>query len=193
MPKSTCILTENLLEEFLTRLRNQHGGAELVKEIREFILHQDAIEKWKQMSNYIKDKQKNSQFSKRSDDPEWFADLSTNAQTKEEFLNKGCQSRIRGYLSKAESGLKSELTDITKLNDIVLTFKALLKQNQYNGHYFDRASVKSDKICDKLGNFGCEGRFDQDSCNYSDVDHSINPYDSAESRILFSTWNLDHV
>ena len=84
------------MEEFLNRLRNENGGAELAKQIREFILHKDTIEKWNQMSNYIKQKQNQSQFSTRAEDPEWFSDLSTNAKTKEEFLFKGCQSRIRG-------------------------------------------------------------------------------------------------
>ena len=62
-------------------------------------------------------------------------------------------------------------------------------------------------LCDKLGNFTCEGRYDAETCAYNskaimdhnDVGdfgtllHSINPYESAESRIMFSTWNLDHV
>ena len=32
-------------------------------------------------------------------------DISTNAKTKEEYLSKGCQARIRGYLSKARTQL----------------------------------------------------------------------------------------
>ena len=61
-------------------------------------------------------------------------------------------------------------------------------------------------LCDKLGNFNCEGKYDDETCAYnnkgrtdSDAEdfgtilHSINPYESAESRIMFSTWNLDHV
>uniref|UniRef100_A0ABM5EL37 DNAation factor subunit beta isoform X2 n=1 Tax=Pogona vitticeps TaxID=103695 RepID=A0ABM5EL37_9SAUR len=35
-----------------------------------------------------------------------------------------------------------------------------------------------------------EGPFDAESCPGR---HSINPYGNKESRILFSTWNLDHV
>lgn len=34
-----------------------------------------------------------------------------------------------------------------------------------------------------------EGSFDQPVCQSL---HSINPYGSRESRIVFSTWNLDH-
>merc|ERR1719219_379874 len=50
-----------------------------------------------------------------------------------------------------------------------------------------------DKLCDNEGLFRCEGRFDQDLCKYQQVLHSINPYESLEARIMFSTWNLDHV
>ncbi|NXV19278.1 DFFB factor, partial [Cepphus grylle] len=35
-----------------------------------------------------------------------------------------------------------------------------------------------------------QGPFDRDDCPCK---HSINPYSNRESRILFSTWNLDHV
>lgn len=34
-----------------------------------------------------------------------------------------------------------------------------------------------------------QGSFDQEVCQSL---HSINPYGSRESRIIFSTWNLDH-
>ena len=40
--------------------------------------------------------------------------------------------------------------------------------------------------------FSCEGRYDEKSCKYRSQ-HSINPYQSYEARILFSTWNLDHL
>ena len=32
------------------------------------------------------------QASSREEHPAWFADLSTNARTKEEFMNKNCQA-----------------------------------------------------------------------------------------------------
>ena len=34
------------------------------------------------------------QASSREEHPAWFADLSTNAHTKEEFMNKNCQAGI---------------------------------------------------------------------------------------------------
>ena len=42
------------------------------------------------------------------------------------------------------------------------------------------------------GLFWCEGRYDQTSCRFNSR-HTINPYQSYEARILFSTWNLDHL
>lgn len=46
-------------------------------------------------------------------------------------------------------------------------------------------------ICDKKGEFKCEGRWNTDGCSYGDR-HRINPYRSKEELALFSTWNLDH-
>ncbi|XP_050178483.1 DNA fragmentation factor subunit beta isoform X1 [Myiozetetes cayanensis] len=48
---------------------------------------------------------------------------------------------------------------------------------------------------DKCDTFHCsplvsQGPFDRDDCPCK---HSINPYSNRESRILFSTWNLDHI
>ena len=65
-----------------------------------------------------------------------------------------------------------------------------LNANHYNGEYFVRNSDKKFRICDELGWFKCEGKFDEEICEKS---HSINPYGTKEARIVFSTWNLDHV
>ena len=40
------------------------------------------------------------------------------------------------------------------------------------------------------GRFSCEGKYDEVCCKFRH--HAINPYQSYEARILFSTWNLDH-
>ena len=66
--------------------------------------------------------------------------------------------------------------------------KTLLEEHHY---YFNRSAVScSDRICQPSGSFDCEEKYDQSAYREG---HSINPYDNAESRILFSTWNLDHV
>lgn len=189
----------NPIGEFLSRIRQQDGSAEIVDQIKRLLYNN---EKWEEMTSYIKNREVKTKLSHRNEDPQWFEDLSTNAQTKEEYLTKGCQSRIRGYLAKAESGIKSKL----QFDEIFTQFRALLKNNKYNGHYFDRQTEKTkERICDENGQFRCEGRFDQDNCKYgglvnsenesgdSTMAHFINPYESSEARILFSTWNLDHV
>ena len=43
-------------------------------------------------------------------------DISTNAKTKEEYLSKGCQARIRGYLSKARTQLFATRLDALSTN-----------------------------------------------------------------------------
>lgn len=195
--QATESLKTNHLDEFLTKLRWQEGCKEAVDQIRH-LLHN--VDKLDQIHSYLKSKPPasiKSSLSRRQDDPEWFQDISTNAQTKEEYLSKGCQARIRGYLAKAESALVKQGT--SDFHRICGEFRAMLKNSKYNGHYFDR-QTKLDRICDQNGVFHCEGKFDDKQCKYGnnstespDLMHFINPYESGEARILFSTWNLDHV
>ncbi|XP_055655516.1 DNA fragmentation factor subunit beta isoform X2 [Falco peregrinus] len=65
-----------------------------------------------------------------------------------------------------------------------------LKSVKYNGCYFDRREEEAVRLCTMEGWFSCQGPFDRDDCPCK---HSINPYSNRESRILFSTWNLDHI
>ncbi|XP_029411658.1 DNA fragmentation factor subunit beta isoform X8 [Nannospalax galili] len=81
-----------------------------------------------------------------------------------------------------------------------------LRSVHYNGSYFDRGAEAGGRLCTTEGWFSCQdsserprsrpcpwplqGPFDLDSCSSK---HSINPYGNRESRILFSTWNLDHI
>ena len=91
-------------------------------------------------------------LSSKCEDPEWFQDLSTNAKTKEEFMFKNCQSRIRGYLSRAEQQLADiQLNKLEKssIANIITDFKSHLRENRYHGHYFDRSREQGERICDK--------------------------------------------
>ncbi|KAF3820387.1 hypothetical protein GH733_015896 [Mirounga leonina] len=65
-----------------------------------------------------------------------------------------------------------------------------LRAAQYNGSYFDRGAEAGGRLCTSEGWFCCQGPFDMDTCASK---HSINPYGNRESRVLFSTWNLDHI
>lgn len=106
-------------------------------------------------------------------------------KSKEDYFRKCAQGRIRSYLRDAQSKLTEETS-----SQLIETFKCLLSSHKYFGCYFDRTDMCTDRICDELGNFLCEGKYNKTSC--TDL-HQINPYDNAESRIIFSTWNLDHV
>ena len=72
---------------------------------------------------------------------------------------------------------------------LVKNFSKELKNHKYNGHYFVRSAVAS-RICDQDGWFKCQGVFNQENCPTM---HLINPYGSKVDRIIFSTWNFDHV
>lgn len=107
------------------------------------------------------------------------------------------QERIRNYMYKTKSDVKkseeylSENKQRYYLDEAFEKFSIFLNANKYNGHYFDRSSEL--RLCDNLGTFRCEGAWNQENCSYErGIGHKINPYQSKESRIIFSTWNLDH-
>ena len=53
---TTEVEEKNYLERLLFSLRKENGEDVLVQQIQEFILNQDAIQKWKEMSNYVDEK-----------------------------------------------------------------------------------------------------------------------------------------
>ncbi|XP_057374036.1 DNA fragmentation factor subunit beta-like isoform X2 [Daphnia carinata] len=127
-----------------------------------------------------------SHFSSISDHPEWFTGCNKLVTTKEEYFRKCAQGRIRSYLRDARNRLshnKLSLSPIEKL-------KSCLEEKKYFACYFDRKDRSQDRLCDSKGEFHCQGQYNKPICQNN---HWINPYDNAESRILFSTWNLDHV
>lgn len=63
------------------------------------------------------------------------------------------------------------------------TIQAICEQHDV----LDRLCVT---LCNARGDFRCQGVWSDEACQYSD--HSINPYESRESAILFQIWNLDH-
>ncbi|KAI0224771.1 DNA fragmentation factor subunit beta [Lamellibrachia satsuma] len=134
----------------------------------------------------------------RAEDPDWFIGLEKTFQTKEDVMTELAKRRIRSYYYtamdyiKRDKMLKADTTNLEALQTIVTKFQEELKENNYNGHYFARSSIREDNpcYCDDKGWFHCEGLFDQDACE--NESHMINPYGSREQRILFSTWNLDH-
>ena len=140
-------------------------------------------------------------LSKREDDPKWFDGTDTRAKTKEEFMARRSQERIRGYLYKTQDELKKcqgyreDSMFRTKLTDAIKGITVQLKCDNYFSGYFDR-SAKYFRLCDEIGIFECGGQWNLLECRYKNSvlnKHTINPYESREARIVFSTWNLDHV
>jgi hypothetical protein len=143
----------------------------------------------------------NLYFSRKADDPDWFKGTESRSATKEEFMARRSQERIRGYMYKTQDDLKkseayqNDQVCQKKLAEALQEMNLQLKAHKYFRSYFDRSAV-SERLCDSAGNFQCHGRWDSSDCRYKGVaarQHMINPYASRESRIVFSTWNFDHV
>lgn len=94
------------------------------------------------------------------------------------------------------------------LKNLLYELNKRLKCAKFHGHYFDRQienynsqlldfgddygkMAKPISLCNELGVFTCQGRWDKEKCLYM-PQHQINPYTSREERIIFQTWNLDH-
>jgi len=144
---------------------------------------------------------KNVHLSSKVDDPDWFEGIDSRSATKEEFMGRRSKERIRGYVNKTKDDLiksetyKNDQMCRKKLTEALQKMNFQLKADKYFGGYFDR-SVASERLCDSVGNFNCRGRWDVSECRYTGVaakNHMINPYASREARIVFSTWNFDHV
>lgn len=107
------------------------------------------------------------------------------------------QDRIRTYYYKTKEELL-KTKDVPQDNIIYLIneLNTRLKNVKYFGCYFDRKASIGDtqlkSLCDQDGIFTCQGRWDKEMCLYTPA-HQINPYTSREERIIFQTWNLDHL
>jgi len=144
------------------------------------------------MSMFADSLQQNVDAENIKDDPHWFEGLQFSCTTKTGAMKRNAKQRVRGYLSKAkelESSMKSKAAR-SKFVDILSLFRKMLEKDGFFEVYFDRSSknVKT-RFCDGKGWFTCGGAHDQKNCSHR---HSINPYGSKETRVLFSTWNLDH-
>ncbi|XP_034243571.1 DNA fragmentation factor subunit beta-like isoform X3 [Thrips palmi] len=150
-----------------------------------------------------------AKLSKRDDDPAWFEGLETIALTKEDFMFRRSQERIRGYLYKSQDDIKKSILYVkdskarAKLDATFNHFKECLKKVNHFGCYFSRCFSSNEgplkSYCDEDGQFKCQGKWNENNCQHletlatnGNAKHFINPYESKEARIVFSTWNLDH-
>ena len=107
-------------------------------------------------------------------------------------MRRRCEARVRTYFYKSRDQLRGDAgAPLAVLEPLLEAMMHQLKQERFNGHYFDRSSPpEHGRLCDDGGQFACQGLFSSDGCGYDE--HRINPYRSREDRIVFSTWNLDH-
>ncbi|XP_077371020.1 DNA fragmentation factor subunit beta [Festucalex cinctus] len=132
-----------------------------------------------------------SELESRDEDEDWFKGVEARFKTKSAYLKYNCESRIRSYMKELDEATKSVRKAKVRVECLHAseTISQMLKSDKYNGCYFDRTQKETHRLCTQEGWFTCQGSFDQIQCVSL---HSINPYGSRESRIVFSTWNLDH-
>lgn len=110
------------------------------------------------------------------------------------------QDRIRGYYYKTKDDLKNKNLPREKLDTLLKQLQDMLQKRKFFGYYFDRRYSQfiddrqnvTKSICDDYGKFLCDGSWNKDYCPYGN-NHEINPYKSREARIIFQTWNFDHI
>ncbi|NWX88167.1 DFFB factor, partial [Nothoprocta pentlandii] len=154
----------------------------------------------KLLLDVLRNVEENSGAEQRHEDRPWFEGecgpawrrLESRFKNKSSYMRYSCENRIRSYM-KEVNGFISNVHPTArdaykKITDLMLD---KLKSVKYNGCYFDRREEEeAARLCTVEGWFSCQGPFDRDFCPCK---HSINPYSNRESRILFSTWNLDHI
>ncbi|XP_062248495.1 DNA fragmentation factor subunit beta isoform X2 [Platichthys flesus] len=163
----------------------------LIKAAKDLLSDEQSPKRRKILSDLLQNLEDRSELESREEDEEWFKGVDTRFKTKSAYMKFNCGSRIRGYMKEVDDAAKSVQSAQVKAELLKASTCLVekLKAAGYNGCYFDRTGKAPDRLCTREGWFTCQGAFDQDVCPSL---HSINPYGSRESRIIFSTWNLDH-
>ncbi|XP_070562023.1 DNA fragmentation factor subunit beta-like [Ptychodera flava] len=181
----------SLLQDVFDKVLLLADRNEVASQIRDFISEVDSGEKYHLMSEFVGKLESNIEAETREEDPAWFEDVDNRFKNKEQYLKYSAQGRVRKYLAGAKEYFEKEGSNKTKGKLIKLqrAFQEELKANDFHGNYFVR-SAEDECLCDDDGWFTCQGSYDVEDCSSA---HTINPYSTKEARILFSTWNLDHV
>ncbi|XP_061591041.1 DNA fragmentation factor subunit beta [Cololabis saira] len=169
---------------------DRHGDG-LVKAAKALLGDEKSAKRRKILSDLLRTLEDRSELESREEDEDWFTGVDTRFKTKSAYMKSNCESRIRGYMKEVDDASKN-IQKAKVREEFLKTSKSLvemLKTARYNGSYFDRTEKEPNRLCTREGWFTCQGAFDQKVCQSL---HSINPYGSRESRIIFSTWNLDH-
>ncbi|XP_076789743.1 DNA fragmentation factor subunit beta isoform X2 [Arvicanthis niloticus] len=177
------------ITRFLSVFNEPHAG--VIQAARQLLSDEQAPLRQKLLADLLHHVSQNITAETREQDPSWFEGLESRFRNKSGYLRYSCESRIRGYLREVSA--YTSMVDAAAREEYLRVLSSMcqkLKSVQYNGSYFDRGAEASSRLCTPEGWFSCQGPFDLESCLSK---HSINPYGNRESRILFSTWNLDHI
>ncbi|XP_075695606.1 DNA fragmentation factor subunit beta isoform X2 [Rhinoderma darwinii] len=157
---------------------------------RKLLSDEQAPQRRKILVDFIQNLNENISAENREDDNLWFEGLEPRYKNKSSYMRSSCESRIRSYMKEVQSSATTIDPAVRdEYKKLAETMCDELRAVKYNGCYFDRTEEKTGRLCTAEGWFSCQGPFDMDECGSK---HSINPYSNRESRILFSTWNLDH-
>ncbi|XP_059111465.1 DNA fragmentation factor subunit beta isoform X1 [Peromyscus eremicus] len=177
------------ITRFLSVFNEPHAG--VIRAARQLLSDEQAPLRQKLLADLLHHVSQNITAETREQDPSWFEGLESRFRNKSSYLRYSCESRIRGYLREVSAhACVVDPVAREEYERVLSSMCRKLKSVKYNGSYFDRGAKASSRLCTPEGWFSCQGPFDLDSCLSK---HSINPYGNRESRILFSTWNLDHI
>uniref|UniRef100_A0A8C9L766 DNA fragmentation factor subunit beta n=1 Tax=Pavo cristatus TaxID=9049 RepID=A0A8C9L766_PAVCR len=178
------------VERFLAALCSRTDA--VVEAARRLLEDERAPHRQRLLADLIHNLSGDSAAERRDEDGKWFEGLESRFKNKSSYMRYSCESRIRSYMKEVSnfiSNVHPAARDAYKRILDLMSDK--LRSVKYNGSYFDRTEEEAAmRLCTKEGWFSCQGPFDSDDCPCK---HSINPYTNRESRILFSTWNLDHI
>ncbi|XP_030590597.1 DNA fragmentation factor subunit beta [Archocentrus centrarchus] len=176
----------------ISQLLNTDRHADSIIEAAKGLLSDEKSSKRRKiLTDLLQNLEDRSELERREEDEDWFQGVDARFKTKSAYMKYNCESRIRGYLKELDDATKT-IQKAKVRAEFLKTSQSLaemLKTAKYNGCYFDRTEKQPDRLCTREGWFTCQGSFDEKVCKSL---HSINPYGSRESRIVFSTWNLDH-
>ncbi|XP_047923405.1 DNA fragmentation factor subunit beta isoform X2 [Anser cygnoides] len=177
------------VERLLAAFHSQRDA--IVEAAQKLLSDEQAPRRQKLLADLIHNLHENISAEDRQEDSKWFEGLESRFKNKSSYMRYSCESRIRSYMKEVNnfiSNVHPTARDAYKRITDLMSDK--LKSVKYNGCYFDRREEEAVRLCTMEGWFSCQGPFDRDDCPCK---HSINPYSNRESRILFSTWNLDHI
>nr|XP_060614654.1 DNA fragmentation factor subunit beta [Anolis sagrei ordinatus] len=177
------------IQRFLHAFSSQ--ADHVVRAAQGLLSGEEAPKKRKLLADLIHNLSQNIEAESREDDEKWFQGVESRFKTKSGYMRYSCESRIRSYMKEVGAYASTLPPPVrVKFQQIAEAMLEKLKSEKYNGFYFDRRAGKKACLCTPEGWFSCQGPFDTQDCPCR---HSINPYGNKESRILFSTWNLDHI